>query len=323
MRVSDRIGRRIKLHDLNVLMAVVQAGSMSKGALVLNTTQSAISRSIAALEHCIGAQLLDRGPHGVEPTQCGRALLDRGMAAFDELKQGVKDIEHLSDPGAGELYLGSSLSMSEGIVLTIIEKLLQHYPRAGFHVRPGVLPAMYDDLRARRVELGLFAQPEVSAEEDMNHDILLEDGLIVVASPQNPWARRRKIELAELVNEPWTWPSAGTTFDASVVDAFRASGVQAPRARVYADAINMRIRFAANGRFLAVVPAHVMRFAPRYPALKVLPVTLPGTQRQTGIVTLKNRTLSTLAQRFVACARDVAKPLKNKQQIGGPALRRS
>src|SRR3954467_730776 len=117
MQVSDRIGRRMKLHDLNVLMAVVQAGSMSKAAAVLNTTQSAISRSIAELEHTIGARLLDRGPQGVEPTQYGRALLNRGIAAFGELKQGIQDIESLSDPGAGELHLGGSLSTSEGICI--------------------------------------------------------------------------------------------------------------------------------------------------------------------------------------------------------------
>src|SRR3954468_2262237 len=108
MQVSDRIGRRMKLHDLNVLMAVVQAGSMSKAAALLNTTQSAISRSIADLEHTMGARLLDRNAQGVEPTQYGRALLKRGVVVFDELKQGVQDIEYLSDPGAGELRMGTS-----------------------------------------------------------------------------------------------------------------------------------------------------------------------------------------------------------------------
>src|SRR5262244_2393829 len=93
VQASDRIGRRIKLHDLHVLMAVVQAGSMSKAATLLNTTQSAISRSIAELEHMIGVRLLDRTAQGVEPTHYGRALLKRGIAAFDELKQGVQDIE--------------------------------------------------------------------------------------------------------------------------------------------------------------------------------------------------------------------------------------
>ena len=78
----------MKLQDLYVLMAVVQAGSMRKAAAQLNTTQPSISRSIAELEHTVGVQLLDRNPQGVEPTQYGRALLDCGTTVFDDLHQG-------------------------------------------------------------------------------------------------------------------------------------------------------------------------------------------------------------------------------------------
>src|SRR4051794_23929908 len=98
MQLSDRIGRRMKLHDLHVLMAVVQAGSMSKAAQLLNTTQPAISRSIADLEHTIGVRLLDRGRHGAEATVYGRALLEGGTAMFDDLRQAVRNIEFLADP---------------------------------------------------------------------------------------------------------------------------------------------------------------------------------------------------------------------------------
>jgi len=64
MQLSDRIGRRMKLHDLHVLMAVVQVGSMNKAAALLNTGQSAISRSIAELENAVGVRLVDRTPRG-------------------------------------------------------------------------------------------------------------------------------------------------------------------------------------------------------------------------------------------------------------------
>src|SRR5262245_13494580 len=80
MQSSDQIGRRIKLHDLRVLNSVVQAGSMSKAAALLNTTQSTISRSIAELEQMIGVRLLDRNAKGVEATHYGHALLKRGVA---------------------------------------------------------------------------------------------------------------------------------------------------------------------------------------------------------------------------------------------------
>ena len=102
MQLGDRIGRRMKIQDLHVLMTVVQAGSMMKAAALLNTSQPAISRSIADLEDAIGVRLLDRTPQGVKPTGYGRALLDGGAAMFDELRLAVKNIEFLADPTVGE-----------------------------------------------------------------------------------------------------------------------------------------------------------------------------------------------------------------------------
>ena len=107
MQLSDRIGRRMRLQDLHVLMTVMQAGSMGKAAQRLNITQPAISRSIAELEHAFGVRLLDRHRQGVEPTEYGRALLDGGLTVFDELRQTVKNIESLADPTAGEVRIGT------------------------------------------------------------------------------------------------------------------------------------------------------------------------------------------------------------------------
>jgi molybdenum-dependent DNA-binding transcriptional regulator ModE len=103
MQMSDRIGKRIKLQDVHVLMAVVQAGSMSKAARHLNTSQPNISKSIADLERALGVRLRDRHRQGIEPTDYGRALLSGGAAVFDELRQTVKNIEFLADPAAGEV----------------------------------------------------------------------------------------------------------------------------------------------------------------------------------------------------------------------------
>src|ERR1700751_2172357 len=81
---TERIERRLKLHDLRVLMSVVDGGSMSKAAERLATSQPAVSRAIADLEYSLGVQLLDRGPRGIVPTPYGQALIRRSIAAFDE-----------------------------------------------------------------------------------------------------------------------------------------------------------------------------------------------------------------------------------------------
>jgi len=86
---ESRIGRRLGLRDLHVFVTVVQRGSMAKAAQQLNVTQPAVSKVIADLEHTLGVRLLDRRPQGVAPTIYGQALLKRGSAVFDELKQSM------------------------------------------------------------------------------------------------------------------------------------------------------------------------------------------------------------------------------------------
>jgi DNA-binding transcriptional LysR family regulator len=307
MHRDSRVRQRLKLRELNILLAVAHAGSMAKAARDLAISQPAVSKAIADMEHTLGVPLFDRSQQGVEPTQYGRALLRRGVAIFDELQQGVQDIEFLSNPEAGELRIGTSPSLSEGVVLAIIDRLSRQYPRVVFHVLPGSTLSLHDELRQRRVELAFSQLSGPAPGEDIDTEVLFEDSLVVVAGLDNPWARRRTVRLAELVNEPWTWPAPGTFFDSLVVGAFRASGLEPPRAAVHVDAFGMRLKLAATGRFLAIVPAGVLRVPVRHASIKMLPVELPTTQREMGIITLKHRTLSPLAQLFIDCAREVAK----------------
>ena len=98
MQLSERIGRRLKLRDLNIFLIVAKERSMSKAATQLAVAQPAISKAIADIEYTLGAPLFDRGSRGVEPTLYGRALIRRSVAIFDELRQSVKDIEFSARP---------------------------------------------------------------------------------------------------------------------------------------------------------------------------------------------------------------------------------
>src|SRR3954471_13438398 len=153
MQLGERIGRRMKLQDLHVLMIVVQAGSMRKGATLLNTSQPAISRSIAELEDAIGVRLLDRNPQGVEPTAYGRALLDGGTAAFDDLQQAVKNIEFLADPTAGQVRIGCNPLLAATFVSAVVDRLSRCYPRVGFHLVAGQIETLYRELSGRNLDL--------------------------------------------------------------------------------------------------------------------------------------------------------------------------
>jgi DNA-binding transcriptional LysR family regulator len=305
----NRIERRLKLHDVRVLMSVVQAGSMHKAAERLATSQPAVSRAIADLEHALGVRLLDRSPSGIQPTQYGHAIIKRGLAVFDELRQGVKDIEFLTDPTSGELRIGCSEYAAGGPVLAVIDRLTRRHPRMVFDVVTGPVLTLYRDLTERRVELVITRIVEFADRDNMVVENLFDDDIVIVAARQNPWTRRRRIELAELVNEPWTLPSLDTGIGAFATDAFRARGLKPPSATVVTYSMHMRDKLLATGRFLTMLSGYTFVLPSKHSSLKALPVELANARGKIAIITLKNRTLSPLAQLFIKTTRAVVKSL--------------
>jgi DNA-binding transcriptional LysR family regulator len=313
MQLSDRIGSRMKLQDLHVLMTVVQAGSMGKAAQRLNTTQPNISRSIAELEHAVGVRLLDRHRQGIEPTEYGRALLDCGVAVFDDLRQGVKNIESLADPTAGGVRIGTTAFLAASFVSALVDRLSRRYPRIVFHLVTGYTETLHRELAERNVDLLIVRGSGPIADPRYDFEFLFDDSYVVAAGAQNQWVRRRRIEIAELVNELWVLPPPDSVIGSIVTDAFRASGLDYPRVSVVTDCPHMRISLLATGRFVTIFPASASRFFTRRSELKILPVELPMARRPNGIVTLKNRALSPVAELFIDCAREIAKPLARRK----------
>jgi DNA-binding transcriptional LysR family regulator len=313
MQLSDRFGSRMKLQDLHVLMTVVQAGSMGKAAQILNTTQPNVSRSIGELEHALGVRLLDRHRQGIEPTEYGRALLDCGVAVFDDLRQGVKNIAFLADPTAGELRIGTTTFLAASFVSALVDRLSRRYPRIVFHLVTGYTDTLHQELAERNVDLLIVRGSGPVADPRYEFEFLFDDSYVVAAGAQNQWVRRRRIEIAELANELWVLPPPDSVIGSIVMDAFRASGLGYPRVSVVTDCPHMRISLLATGRFVTIFPASAFRFLAKRSELKVLPVELPMARRPNGIVTLKNRALSPVAQIFIDCAREVAKPLAKRK----------
>jgi DNA-binding transcriptional LysR family regulator len=310
----DRIERRLKLHDVRVLMSVVEAGSMHKAAERLATSQPAVSRAIADLEHALGVRLLDRSPSGIRPTHYGHAIIRRGLTVFDELRQGVKDIEFLSDPTSGELRIGCSEYAAGGPVLAVIDQLTRRHPRMVFDVVTGPVLTLYRDLTERKIELVITRLVEFADRKDMAVENLFDDDIVAVAAAENPWTRRRRIQLAELVNEPWTLPPRDTGIGAFAVGAFHARGLEPPQAAVTTYSMHMCHKLLATGRFLSMLSSYTLMLPGKHPSLKALPVDLANARGTIAIITLKNRTLSPLAELFIKTMRAVAKPLARSRQ---------
>jgi DNA-binding transcriptional LysR family regulator len=308
-----RLGYRLKLRDLQMLLAIAQHGSMGKAAAALSVSQPAVSKAISDLEYALGVRLLDRNPRGVEPTVYARALLDRGVVVFDELKQAVEEIRSLADPTTGELRIASTIAIALGFIPAVIDQLSRQYPRLIFHLSAGEASTTYSALEERKVDLVVAPIFTPALDAHLAAELLYDEPLVVVASAKATWSRRRRLKLSDLMEATWTLPPPDSLYGGVVAEAFRSEGLAVPGATVFTSVTAVRNALLATGRFLSIVQGSVARFNLLAPQFKVLPVALPTTRRPIAAITLKARTLSPSTRLFIDCARKIARQLPRRE----------
>jgi DNA-binding transcriptional LysR family regulator len=310
---ESQIGRRLPLRDLHVFSTVIRLGSMAKAAQRLGVSAPAVSEVIADLEHTLGVRLLDRRPQGVEATAYGAALERHTLAAFDELRQSIREIESLADPTAGELRIGCPESISAAILQPIMEQFIEQYPRVVLDVDTVNTQSFPQKLRDRELDVvltrGGWQLEEPRLVSDFKVETLFNDELVVAVGSQSPWARRRKVDIAELRDERWILTTTDRWNYQIIAKAFRQAGVEMPHISVRTISVHLRANMAATGRLIATFPRSVLLLYEDRFALKILPLDLPDRTWPIKIATLKGRTLSPVAERFIACARAVVNSL--------------
>src|ERR1700680_1789555 len=164
---ADRIGRRIRLRDLHILLAVAERGSMAKASAHLAISHPVVSKTISDLERTLGVRLFDRNSQGVELTTYGQALLKCGVTVFDEMRQGLRQIEFLAAPDSGELRIGCSEITMAGLLPAIAEDFSQQYPRIRLHAVLATTAALqFKELRERNIDLLIVRLPRPFLEDD-------------------------------------------------------------------------------------------------------------------------------------------------------------
>ena len=317
-RVADWenwIGRHLRLRDLHVFATVAKEGSMARAAQRLGITQPAVSKVIADLEYMLKARLLDRGRRGVELTAYGRALLRRGNAAFDELRQSVMDIDFLSDPASGELRIGCSEAIADANLPPILLDFSRRYPRVALtviEVPPPVrnLTALYE----RTCDIILVRLETTASDhrfgDDANVEALVEDQTVVAVNKTSRWARRRKLDLADIADTPWILTMDNTFNRACVMEAFQSRGLAMPPVILMSQLVPLRAYFLAHGNYVATFATSILRFNAELYDLKELPIHLSDRLSIVAMVTLRDRTPSPIAERFIEHIRQFTKSMR-------------
>jgi DNA-binding transcriptional LysR family regulator len=233
------------------------------------------------------------------------------------LKQGIRDIEFLADPTTGEIRIACSPMIAVTVIPHVFDRFIKKYPRVVLHfdeMAAASATRNFSELRDRKYDVilargripapGRLPPAEEPLEDELNIETLFDDPLVIATGAQSKWAARRgKIDLAELVDGPWIMQPPHTWNYRHLAEVFHARGLAMPRAGFVALSMPVIAHFVADGPFIIATPRSLAHFH----SLKVLPVDLPVRPWPVTIVTLKNRTLSPVVERFIECAREVTK----------------
>jgi DNA-binding transcriptional LysR family regulator len=306
MPLDDRVGRRIKLRSLHILQEAVASGSMARAARALGMTQPAVSYAIGEMEQALGVPLLHRSPQGVSPTPFGDSLLQRSVAIFNELRQGVRDIAFLADPSAGEIRIGATPPMS-AVAGAAIDRLVRRHPRMTFDLVVEPTQVLLRELHRRGIELAISRMAGPVAPDGTTAEILFYDRLVVIAGKGSRWARRRRLVLRNVAAGPWALPSPDGFLGVMIRTAFEQQGLAMPAAAVTTASTYTLASLAAEGHFLTIHPETMLRVPSRHPQLVALPIALPHATHPIGLIQLRDRAPSPVATLFTREVRAAVK----------------
>jgi DNA-binding transcriptional LysR family regulator len=200
--------------------------------------------------------------------------------------------------------IATSIAVAVSFVSAVIDRLSQQHARLSFDVLSTDNITARRALEERRVDLmiGHMIEP---VPVNMTTEVLFHEPHVVVTGSKSTLLRRRNLRLMDLINERWMLPPSDSPFGSVVRDAFRAEGLDLPRA-VITSLLPLRASLLSTGRFLTMVPRIVSDISAEKGAFKRLPLSLPKTLKPFGIVTVKNRSLSPPAELFISHARKLA-----------------
>lgn len=209
---------RITLKQLEVFIAVAQAGNVTRASEGLAITQSATSMALADFENQLGRKLFDRIGKRLQLNDAGRLLLPKALDAIAR----VADIEHLAgsdDAMIGPLRIGASLTIGNYMMPGLIGRFMKAHPGAHLTLEVGNTRHVIEAIRQFQVDLGFIEgfchEPEI--------EVLPwgEDELVIFAAPGHPLAQKPGLDEQDLATADWILrePGSGTreVFDNAVL----------------------------------------------------------------------------------------------------------
>ena len=294
------------LKQLRHFICVVDTGSFSQAALELSLTQSALTRSVQALEQSLGAQLLQRVSKRSEPTALGRVVYARGRRVVFEAGEIEQDLVRLRELALGTLRVGLGPWPSALLTAPMLQHVARHFPGLRLHLSRGPIASQLLDLRERRLDALLMDPRSIESPLGLNVEKATDFRVGFFCRPQHPLATSaRPVNFAALLPYPIACSPISAEGARALIDQY---GEQAAPSRLLSISCEEWNGMMELTRDSDTVHLGSIALAHRQVKTGEL-VELPVTPKPKGVVRIA---LATLARRTEAPALAVLREFVNR-----------
>lgn len=287
----------MELRDIEYFGVIAEHRNMRRAASALGVTPSALSKSLRRLETAMEAPLMQRTGRGVEPTPFGEALAAQARKLRLTLEDITREASDLSKGRTGHLRIGATPTECE-MLPAACTRLMNELPSLTLDVAISDNDELIPLVVQGKLDLALTALPPV-APHGIEQIPLFDDAYVVYAAAHHPLAKRRRVALADLVEQRWTTSTANYRPLELLMRVFADHGLPEPRFAMRSRNVRLRVQFVASSQLLGFGTRLVARLAMRRYALKILPVHELTLPRSAGVMYRQGAYLPPAALRLI------------------------
>lgn len=239
------------LENLEALVAIIEAQSITKASARLHITQSAVSRRLQQLEDSLGTSLFDRAQRPPSPTAMGLRVYEQALPILRSVEDLVAMTKEKADP-AGVLRLGMAQGIAD-LLLDPVAASLKAFPKLGLRLRTDWSGGLTDQLMDGSLDAALLLLPQASLPPaTLTGRFIGSLQTVIVQEARNP-RFRRPVRLLHLAKEDWVLNPLGCGYR-SALEAALGERDGALHVAIDTYGTEMQLRMVALGRGLGLVP---------------------------------------------------------------------
>jgi DNA-binding transcriptional LysR family regulator len=286
----------MQVENLKVFCDLVESGSFSQSAIRNFITQSAVSQQIRSLESRFNTPLLVRQGRSVYPTEAGRVLYEGAREILDRFERVDLQLRSMGEETTGTVRIATIYSVGLYEMSMVIKTFLKTYPKVKLHVEYSRANRVYEACLKGDVDIGIVTYPK--ARRGILVIPLPADTMILICSPQHPFARARQIDVRKLNGQNFIAFERDIPSRRAIDQILRGHKVEV-RIVMELDNIETIKRSVEIGAGVSIVPQISVQREVQTGALAEVHFTRQTFLRPLGVIVKRNRSLTLAAQKVI------------------------